>query len=82
MLSPSISRYDPIPYFVRRDISVRLADLILKSVAFLGFKDAQGKFQPRATAFFVQYIQDQHRFDHLVTAEHVVSGLLSKGHDL
>lgn len=84
MLIAGIGSYDPKPdpYFVRRDRSLRLTEKILNSVAFIGVKDGQGRFQPRATAFFVQYIQDQHRFDHLVTAEHVVSGLISKGYDI
>jgi hypothetical protein len=30
----------------------------------------------------VRYEEDQHKFDHLVTAEHVISGLLTKGHDI
>jgi hypothetical protein len=37
------------------------------------------RFSPRATAFFVTYIQKQHFWRFVVTAEHVVSGLLSLG---
>jgi hypothetical protein len=73
---------NPDPFFVERDGGhVNISDKALKSVAFLGvMKD--GQFQPRATAFFVQWTENQHRFDHLVTAEHVVSGLLSRGQDI
>lgn len=60
---------------------MKLSDRILKSVAFIGVK-RNGRFQPRATGFFVRYEEDQHKFDHLVTAEHVISGLLTKGHDI
>lgn len=42
----------------------------------------RGRFFPKATAFFVSYFQDDYQFDHLVTAEHVVSGLLTKGHEI
>lgn len=80
MLAPGFAS-DPDPYFVDRDADVNLNNRILTSVAFLGIKK-NGRFQPRGTAFFVGYIQDQHRFDHLVTAEHVVSMLLSSGHEI
>ncbi|MGH6788370.1 MAG: hypothetical protein ACRECC_01660, partial [Pseudolabrys sp.] len=60
---------------------MNISDRARKSVAFLGIKKG-GKFLPRATAFFVQCIEDQHRFDHLVTAEHVISGLLAKNHKI
>jgi hypothetical protein len=66
---------------VERDARVNLSDKVLKSVAFIGIKK-DGRFQPRATAFFVSYKQEQHSFDHLVTAEHVIAGLLTKGHDI
>src|SRR5262245_19789162 len=60
---------------------MNLSDKVLKSVAFIGIKK-DGRFQPRATAFFVGYKEDEHRFDHLVTAEHVISRLLTTGHDI
>jgi hypothetical protein len=75
--------YDPHPdpYFLSGREAVLLSDIILRSVTFIGVKKG-GKFQPRATGFFVTYFDGQHRFDHLVTAEHVISGLLSKGHEI
>src|SRR6266508_3127203 len=83
MLIARIGRYndDPDPFFVERDARVNLSDKVLKSVAFIGIKK-DGRFQPRATAFFVSYEEDQHKFDHLVTAEHVIAGLLTGGHDI
>jgi hypothetical protein len=73
---------NPDPFFIERDGgNVNISDKALKSVAFLGImKD--GQFHPRATAFFVEWTENQHRFDHLVTAEHVVSGLLSQNQDI
>src|ERR1700730_13738833 len=82
MLCSGIGRYDlfPDPFFVERSAcAVKLSDIALKCVAFIGIKK-DGKFQPRATAFFVRYVEEQHFFDHLVTAEHVISGL--KNHDI
>jgi hypothetical protein len=84
MLPSGIGRFDrfPDPFFVERGAcAVKLSDIALKCVAFLGIKK-DGKFQPRATAFFVRYMEEQHHFDHLVTAEHVISGLLLKKHDI
>jgi hypothetical protein len=81
LLTSPFGRYDdfPEPYF--REKRVLLPNTILKCVAFLGVKE-RGVFRPRATCFFVQYTEFQWRFDHLVTAEHVVSGLTAKGHDI
>jgi hypothetical protein len=66
---------------VKWNADVKLNPVALKSVAFLGFK-RNGRFHPRGTAFFIGWIEDQYFFDHLVTAEHVVSMLLSQGHDI
>src|SRR5687768_685473 len=78
-----IRGYDPalVPYFVDRERHLRISDKAANGVAFIGIKQ-NGSFRPRATCFFVQTLQGQHRFDHLVTAEHVVSSLLSRNHDL
>ena len=56
-------------------------DQVRKSVLFIGTKE-NGKFRPRATAFIVHY-QDQ-GYDSLqfVTAEHAISGLITKGHKI
>ena len=56
-------------------------DRARKCVVFLGIKEG-GQFKPRATAFSVEILDQQHRWRYLVTAEHVVSGLLTKGHDI
>jgi hypothetical protein len=84
MLTFRIGNYDqfPDPFFVERNRPLmNLSDKVLKSVAFLGIRK-NGRFLPRATAFFVQWTEDQHRFDHLVTAEHVISGLLTKNQNI
>jgi hypothetical protein len=60
---------------------MNLPGSIKKTVAFLGIKK-DGRFLPRATAFFMHYYDSQFKFDHLVTAEHVVSGLLTKGYEI
>lgn len=82
MLIARIGRYDDYsdPFFVERNV-IHISDLNLKCVAFIGTK-SEGRFQPRATCFFAGYIEFQYRFDQLVTAEHVVSGLLSQGHEI
>ena len=40
------------------------------------------KFLPRATGFFVGVEEEQFVFPYIVTAEHVVSGLLTSGQDI
>ena len=60
---------------------MNLNDKILKSVAFLGTKES-GRFSPRATCFFVSWVEDGYRFEHLVTAEHVVSGLMRRKQEI
>jgi hypothetical protein len=57
-------------------------DELRKCVVFFGIRDADGKFLPRATGFAVSCVEHGYRFLHLVTAEHVVSGLLSRGHEI
>ena len=54
---------------------------LLKTVLFLGVRRGE-KFYPRATGFLVSYMEHGSTFCHLVTAEHVVSGLLSKNEDI
>ena len=83
MLLTRIGQYDtyPDPFFVERDEAVNLSSKVLKCVAFLGIKE-NGRFHPRATAFFVSYEEEQHKFNHLVTAEHVVSGLMLEGYEI
>jgi hypothetical protein len=60
---------------------LNISDLALKAVAFIGTKK-DGCFLPRATAFFVNYTECQHPFHHLVTAEHVISGLFMGNYDI
>jgi hypothetical protein len=80
----AVGCYDrhPDPFFAERDFyTVNIISEALKTVAFLGIKK-DGKFVPRATCFFVNYTDCGHRFLHLVTAEHVISGLLLRGHQI
>ena len=55
--------------------------MIRESVVFLGIRDGD-QFLPRATAFVISYEENGYHFFALATAEHVVSGLLNKGHDI
>lgn len=74
--------YDPPPWFTRRRTAdMRVPDKVIKSVAFIGIVES-GEFRPRATGFFVSYEFMQHRFMALVTAEHVISGLLTANRKL
>jgi hypothetical protein len=41
-----------------------------------------GRFQPRATGFFVDWIEDEISLTHLVTAEHVIAGLVRTKNDI
>jgi hypothetical protein len=60
---------------------MNVPDEIRKCVLFLGTKIG-GRFVPRATAFLVAHEELGIRVGYLVTAQHVVSGLLTKGHDI
>jgi hypothetical protein len=66
---------------------MQVPDDIRKSVVFLGIKPRdkdgkEGKFVAKATGFAI--CQEEHgmRLGYLVTAQHVVSGLMTKGHDI
>jgi hypothetical protein len=48
---------------------------------FVGIK-TDGIFLPRATGFVVEIEEHQHRWIYAVTAEHVISGLLTNQHDV
>lgn len=52
-----------------------------RSVIFIGSKNEHGAFIPRATGFLVLSHSkgDDHALPHLVTAEHVISGMQSRG---
>src|SRR5713226_2902732 len=55
-------------------------DKVIKSVVFIGIDD-NGAFVPKATGFIATIKEDEYHFQHIVTAEHVISGLQLKGHD-
>jgi hypothetical protein len=68
-----------LPAFSRRGLAdMNVPDEIRKCVLFLGTK-TDGRFSPRATAFLVAYEEHGIRTGFLVTAQHVVSGILGKG---
>lgn len=52
-----------------------------KCVLFIGIKQC-GQFKPRATAFLVEIEDQQQTWKYLVTAEHVVSGLQNRNHEI
>jgi hypothetical protein len=58
-----------------------LPDEIRKSVLFIGSRE-KGTFRPRATGFLCLWHEASFKFQYLVTAEHVVSGMTTKGWDI
>jgi hypothetical protein len=76
------------PAFAKRGLAdMQVPDDIRKSVVFLGIKPRdkdgkEGKFAAKATGFAI--CQEEHgmRLGYLVTAQHVVSGLMTQGHDV
>ena len=74
--------HDLEPWFARNFVHpMPWPASVAKTVMFIGTRE-NGRFRPRATAFRVVYEQGGLKFGHLVTAEHVVSGLQSKGHEI
>jgi hypothetical protein len=63
---------------------MHVPERVRRSVVFVGSKNERGVFVPRATAFLVQSHSkdDDQAFPHLVTAEHVISGMQTKGLDI
>jgi hypothetical protein len=72
-----------IPNFTVRWIDMRVPDHARRSVVFTGIMQ-KDIFKPKATGFLVHTMEDglDFKFSYLVTAEHVVSGLLTKKHDI
>jgi hypothetical protein len=56
-------------------------DSLRNCVLFIGIKEGD-EFHPRATGFAVIVKEFDFEWGYLVTAEHVVSGLISKGHEI
>jgi hypothetical protein len=56
-----------------------IAEAVRKSVLFVGIKE-NGVFKPKATAFIISVVEGGMGWRYLVTAEHVISGLLTKNH--
>lgn len=65
---------------------MHVPDRARRSVFFLGNKEKDGSFRPRATAFYV--LTSDHDpprppyFTYIVTAEHVISGMQEKGWEI
>lgn len=60
---------------------MNIPDEIRKCVVFLGY-ERQGQFVAAATGFVIAQEEHGMRLGFLVTAQHVVGGLLAKGHDI
>jgi hypothetical protein len=76
-------------YLTPRFLLPKVADMhvpekVRRSVVFIGSKDKDGTFRPRATGFLVltHSIGADQAFTSLVTAEHVVSGMLTKNMEI
>ena len=70
---------EPLPYFVGKmgDDGMLVPGVIRKTVVFIG-DGAGDQFAPLATGFVVSVITEQHRFLHIVTAEHVIAGMQTR----
>jgi hypothetical protein len=74
---------EPVPWFVRGRMieAMALSDVMRKNVLFIGTRH-DDKFKPRATGFLCSWEEQGLRFQYLVTAEHVISGINTKGWDI
>jgi hypothetical protein len=70
------------PFFAPRVTAMRVPDELRKCILFVGIKDKDGNFLPRASAFFAKIIEHQHEWVFVITAQHVVSGLLLANHEI
>jgi hypothetical protein len=71
---------DPEPYFSKRGlIDVQVPEHYLRCAVFIGVKRGDN-FLPRATGFVASYDDGDngYNFWHLVTAEHVISGIVAE----
>src|ERR1700732_3172622 len=66
---------------LRGTAAMHVPEKVRRSVVFIGSKNERGVFVPRATGFLVHTHSrgDDQVFPHLVTAEHVISGMQTKG---
>jgi len=69
------------PSWARRRGPMQIPDILRKCVLFIGIKK-DDQFLPRATGFLTIINEFGYEWMYLVTAEHVVSGLISKGHEI
>jgi hypothetical protein len=58
-----------------------IPDEVQKSVLFIGSRES-GVFCPRATGFLCRWHEDGFNLQYLITAKHVVSGMITKGWDI
>lgn len=68
-------------YALVRD-TMRIKSIFLKSVVFIGYtvtEDDEERFCPEGTAFLVSIHELGQKFDHLVTAAHVIEAIKKKG---
>ncbi len=64
----------------REDARMLVPNVVRKTVVFIGARRGK-KFKPLATGFVVSVVTGGYRFIHIVTAEHVLVGMQSKGID-
>lgn len=72
-----------IPNFAVRWPDMRVPANVRRSVVFIGIIE-NDTFRPKATGFLLVTMEEglDFQFPYLATAEHVVSGLLSRGHEI
>ncbi len=61
-------------------LAMQIRDDVRQTVVFIGTRDNEGHFIPRATGFIIAEEIEQWVIPYVVTAEHVISGLNLKGH--
>lgn len=73
---------NPMPYFAFERLRPMIVPKVFqRNVVFIGIMQ-EGEFIPKATAFIVQWTEHQFYWTYVVTAEHVISGLLEKKWDI
>lgn len=69
-------RYHPVPNWAwDGDGSVRVSDKALRAVVFIGALSDRDEFIPHGTGFFICSTEQEHTFQNLVTAAHVITGI-------
>jgi hypothetical protein len=76
---------EPIPRFAlpKSWADMQVGDEIRRGVVFLGWRNANGAFNPRGTGFIVSTLEQEHggAFMHVVTAQHCIGRLYEPDKD-